>query len=1248
MQLNSMKAITFSIFLIYSIFSFSQAPTSNFSGTPLQVCLGDAIAFTNLSTAGGSPINAWNWDFGDGNSSTLVNPSHTYTLPGIYTVTLVVTAQNGQADAEVKSNYVIVNSIPNVGFTTSGNGCTVPFDVSFTNTSSTGGSINYVWNFGNGQTSTSQNPSTVTYATAGTYTVTLSVTNTTTGCSNSTTQTIAVSDFSAEFTSTLTGCVNDPILFTDGSTVGTNQWAWNFGDGQSSTVQNPNHPYVASGTYTVTLTAQNTISGCIDVITHNVTINPLPTPSFTPDNTTGCAPLSVTFTNTSVGGVTYNWDFGNGTTFTGANPLPVVYSAIGSYTVSLTMTNANGCSATVTNANLINVSAPIAQFTMDEYHGCDPLTVQFTESSTSPNPILDPLTIWLWDFGDGSTIFSGQNPPAHDYGVGIYTVTLTVFTSNGCQATLTMTDTIQVGSIDVVNFSVDPGIECAKTPINFYDSTTFNGTPNLGEVVYYWDFGDGGTSTQQNPTYSYPTDTGYFSISLIVDWRGCIDTMIIDSAVYIKAPISIFSPDQTLYCNPASFPVNVGVTDNSIIGVIPDDAEMTWDWGDGSFTYFNDPDFDDPDQGSTTHNYNAYGTYVIEQMIINNTTGCSDSTTATIHISQTNADFVVSNDSTCVGTPIILTSTSTSTHPFGTYVYNMGNGGSAISSPTNYTYNAGGTFNILLIATNNVGCSDTVTFINMNALNLPQANINPSDVTGCAPITVDYTNASVVVGNGVPLQSFLWTYPNSTTQTTNNISTNTSYNFSTEGVFTTTLIATDQFGCVSPATSVTMTITKPTASFILDSVVCDLEAFTASNTSIGATSYEWNIDGTFSTVNTDFTGAFDESTSPLYNSVNHTIELIATDANGCSHSINQNVVVSMPRADVGYDLTGANVNALGEFTCPPVFADFTDNSDSYGDLMTWNWSFGDGKFSTLQDPSNTYVFAGTYSAMLTIMDEFGCTSDTLLVDYLTIFGPSGDPYWTDLGDVCGKSYLFEAQNLVSVSDIVWDLNDGDIVNSVNSFNHAFFNGGVYSPTATLIDSLGCEVIIPLNDILIVDNGLNALFDQYPMEGPIGTNFTIDDQSSYTSSPIVSWVWDFNGDTTINYSGTTFYENFGLPGTYPITLTVIDVNGCFDIYSSYVVVNGDFHLPNIITVNGDGVNDFFVLPDPIFESFDIFIINRWGNVIHERKNQTGVLLWDGMAQSGLPVVDGTYFYRLVGTIIDGSIASKDGFVEVVRD
>ena len=750
----------------------------------------------------------------------------------------------------------------------------------------------------------------------------------------------------------------------------------------------------------------------------------------------------------------------------------------------------------------------------------------------------------------------------------------------------------------------------------------------------------------QSPSYPYPNDTGYFDVSLIVNWRGCIDTIVKPQAVYIKAPISRFTPDQTLFCNPASLPVVLNVTDDAIHGITSDDVEVIWKWGDGTSYFMDDPLIDDANAADTSHIYNAYGTYNIEQVIYNHTTGCSDSTTQTIHVSFTTASFTLSNDSTCVGSPITLTSTSNSSHPFGTFAYDMGNGGSTSGSPANYVYPSEGAFDIVLTATNTVGCAGTSTFIGMDALALPSTSFTPSAVVGCAPITVTYVNNSTLTGNGVPLASFLWTFPNSTTQTTTNVGTNTQFSFTSEGSFNTTLQTTDQFGCISQS-NVNMLITKPSANFTLEDVVCDLEVFSTVNSSVGGVSYEWLIDGVLVSSNTDYSNSFDESGASGLNSVTHDMELIVTDVNGCKDTLNLPIVVSLPIADISYVLNGANVNAAGEFTCPPVFANFTDNSDTYGSISSWSWNFGDGKTSLLENPSNTYVFPGTYSAGLTITDEFGCISDTILVDYLTIFGPSGDPFWISAGDICGQTYNFGVDNQVSVTNVIWNLDDGTIINDTNNFSHTYGTYNTFNPTATLVDELGCEVLHELNPITIVNNGLNAVIVPSPNSGSMGTNFTFDNQSTSSGVPIISWEWTVNGVNFTNNIGNNESGVFGLPGTYYVSLVITDANGCTNETTVSVIVNNEFSLPNVITTNGDGINDFFVLPAPIFTTFDIVILNRWGNVIHDDSDGTGVLLWNGKTDNGGDVNDGVYFYKLVGTLASGDVLDFHGNVTVVN-
>ena len=128
----SIKRTLLLIGLLLAYFGRTQAPLADFSASPLVACVGESISFTNSSSAnGGSPIQEFVWDFGDGNTSTEESVYHSYALPGTYTVVLVVTNASGDADSEVKDSYITILPTPNADFDPMGLGCTVPLTLSF-------------------------------------------------------------------------------------------------------------------------------------------------------------------------------------------------------------------------------------------------------------------------------------------------------------------------------------------------------------------------------------------------------------------------------------------------------------------------------------------------------------------------------------------------------------------------------------------------------------------------------------------------------------------------------------------------------------------------------------------------------------------------------------------------------------------------------------------------------------------------------------------------------------------------------------------------------------------------------------------------------------------------------------------------------------------------------------------------------------------------------------------------------------
>lgn len=379
----------------------------------------NTISFTD-STLNSS---AWYWDFGDGTTSTMQHPVHTYGSTGTFNVCLI--AYSSCASDTFCSNMTITCVVPVSGF----NHGATNYTVNFTNTSANGTS--WLWDFGDGNTSTSQNPSHV-YANTGTYTVCLVSTN---ACGTDTIcdtinvtcppPTTGFSESSTDLTVSFTDNSND-----NGSAI--TSWSWDLGDGNTSTQPNPTHVYAAPGTYSVCLVTTNfcgTDSICQNVV---VTCTP-PSPAFQFTDTL----FTVYFTDISSSGFPITgwlWDFGDGNTSTQQNPTHV-YATPGTYLVCLTVTSMCGSTPTCITVT-VSCPVPAAGFTSVENF----LQVTFTDASTSNQGIQS----WQWDFGDGNT--SSVQNPTHTYAIGgSYTTCLTVTDTCGSDSSCTTITVIPDG-----------------------------------------------------------------------------------------------------------------------------------------------------------------------------------------------------------------------------------------------------------------------------------------------------------------------------------------------------------------------------------------------------------------------------------------------------------------------------------------------------------------------------------------------------------------------------------------------------------------------------------------------------------------------------------------------------------------------------------------------------------------------------------------------------------------------------------
>lgn len=1277
-----LKTLFFSLFLFGYVFIFAQAPSADFNATPLSACTNEGINFNSLSsTNGGAAITNYAWDFGDGFAGNGETVSHSYTTPGTYTVTLVVTNANGLADAEIKSNYITIQPSPNASYALNGLGCTVPLTVEFINNGSIGPEYSYEWDFGNGVNSTNPTPDPQNYTSAGSYSVSLIVVNTTTGCSDTLNDELVVSNFQTDFNFPSVVCVGETIAFEDNSTAGANQWSWNFGGQGTSDEQNPSFTFDTPGDYSIQFTSANTFSGCSGSTSSTVTVQATPTPSFTASQTTDCAPATILFNNTSSGGTSYEWNFGDAssTNNTSSENSPShIYNNNGLYDVSLTMTTSDGCVGTITLEEYIAIEDVNASFSADLTGGCTPLTVTFTDESTPPNAS-NPIISWEWSFPGGSpSSYSGQNPPPLTYDIGVYDVSLTVTTQTGCTNTIAIPGYITVGEILDLGISVDTNINCIKTDFQFNSFVNTNpSNPDSSEISWLWDFGEG-SSTDQNPQYQYSSDTGYFDVQLIVNYRGCIDSIQIDSMVFINAPIAQFAPEFSLYCNQGSS-VEVNFTDNATHGIIEDDILMIWQWGDGTAdVVLDDPELDDADMGNISHVYNEYGTYTIQQIIHNYTTGCSDSTTSNVDISFVNANFAYSTDSICQGDTLRMFDASTTwdspptPHTLVDWEFNMGNtppglvnmGDTAfyayvdpIFSTQNYT--------ITLTATNDVGCSGQAQLpIVVLPTPFPVISMVPDPAVGCAPFDVTFTNSSISF-SGIPIDYTIYSYSSDPTIDTveyiaftapnpnPNSFTNTFYE---SGLNYTTMTVVDEFGCYSSTLSSPIAITKPFASFEMDNVICNGDSLVITNTSDGdePLSFAWYYDdpdnGNVVTTDTNASSAFTanniafgqtSTASPIY--------LVVTDVNGCKDTSSNLLSISIPWAIPNYSFTGAAIGPNGEYVCPPLFGAYVDSSFSYGQIVEWLWNFGNGNQSILQNPNNTYALPGTYDLYLQVTDDNGCVADTTLLEYVTIGGPSGQPDWIQQQGQCAQGAEFVINNAFNVDSTFWVMGDGISLSDSIDFYYNYADPGTYTPGAYLYDSTGCEVFYPLPPITVLDDGLNAFYTFSPDPAEQNELITFVDGSSSDQSTVVAWIWDFDSNIYSVSSDTNQTYSFPIAGQYPVTLTVYDALGCQDTYSTLINISDpEIWIPNVITINDDGSNDLFVLPFDAFKEFTVFIVNRWGNLIHEgiRDPNNPIFLWDGTADStGDKVVDGIYFYKINGEMLGGTMVNFHGHVTV---
>lgn len=689
------------------------------------------VQFTSISLY----ADTYFWQFGDGFNSFQQNPSHTYAEDGVYIVSLTVTNFCG---SHTYTEVIEIYTPPQAGIGYDVNSGCEPLTVQFLNESSSN-SQSFYWYFPGGTpaSSTLENPL-VIYHNAGIYPVTLIVENIA-GIDELTINNLihVFPDPLASFSYVVDGL---SVQFSNTSQNAT-EYLWAFGDGNTSTQVSPNHTYATGGQYFVTLTAFNDCGSQNFVLP--LSISAAPIAAFTVSASSGCVPLTVTYTSTSSGVVdSYNWSFPGGTPSSSTmQSQQVVYNAPGTYSAQLIVSNTigsdtlllpdavvvhpdpisvfvaeidglevhltnqsshagsytwiiedvpfvtehldytfgndgeypvmliatNACGNDTSVQLIIIATPPVAGVASNVTSGCEPLTVQFFNSSSLN------ATEFAWVFEGGNPATSSEPNPVVQYDApGVYAVSLTVWSAGGMDE-LVIDEMIEVYAQPVAAFfTIQDGLEIE------FDNQSESGTN------YFWSFGDGVTSNDSDPIHTYE-DYGTYTIVLITTNTCGSDTVQVDLVVS-QIPVPVFNAVETHGC----VPFEVQFIDMSQNGV------ETWEW-----TFAGGEPAESTEQNPVV-TYHTPGIYSVTLRVGNAAGAQALVRDEYIHVGM---PPVAEFEAVIAGGTVTFENTSSGGAVF---IWQYGDGVSDTTLHGLHTYQASGTYQVELIAINPCGADTAV------------------------------------------------------------------------------------------------------------------------------------------------------------------------------------------------------------------------------------------------------------------------------------------------------------------------------------------------------------------------------------------------------------------------------------------------------------------------------------------------------------------------------------------------------------
>jgi gliding motility-associated-like protein len=1103
-----------------------------------QACAPHPLDFINSST-NTSQTTVFTWDFGDGSPVEVYDytnlgqtVTHTYEVGTVDCETVVTltaenycnTIQGGPSQATFSP--VRIWDLDDAAITASAILLCYPDTVvTFLNTTERNclfqGNIfqrQEYWNFGDywgtGQDSIIDwtpwpptFPKTIAYPGIGVYEVMLVDSN---FCGQDTTYItieIVPPPVAAISASADTICAGETVTFYNNSTGGANSWSWHFGTGPWLNLGggNVSRTYNTPGTYLVQLAINITgaTPGCADTATVPIVVLPAPVAIINIDNPAACDELTVNFTDGSTGSIAqWQWFLPSGQISTGQNAPTQVLTQPGAHDVALTVTSPNGCTNT-TNQQVFVYTSPIVGFAPQNV--CQgSVAILMDQSISSPgNPIIN------WDWTVDGTPHSGPVVNHVFNSVGTFDVTLDVSTAH-CSAVDSFQVTVEPAP--VAQFIPNTVQGCGPLQVQFENQST-------GGYGYFWDFGDGTNSNQENPVHTFTNFTFneiVFDVTMVVLTEfGCSDTAYAQVLVYPGA-VAQFNANTMPGCAPFDAAFN-----NQSMGA----SAYQWNFGDGSPV---------SNEVNPTHTYVNQGLFVENfqvQLIAFSPSGCNDTTYATITAyPEPNFGFNISPQTTCSPVPVQFPNVVGAVMLNWNFGDNTTGNGQAPSHV--YTNNTSEpvTYTAQLIAWSPFGCIDTA-YAEVLVNPAPIAQFMPDVTSGCGPLDVTLQNLSF---NG---DSYIWTYgDNSSSQTADSLH-NHIFENTTAGTINYTvnlLVETDE-GCSATTSQIITVYPQVVADFNMPNEVCESTPIAFVNNSVNANSYFWEfgdgfVDFAASPSHGYLTGSSQEES--------FVISLTATSIHGCTDLAIDTLIIH-PQPIAAF--------TLDEYSsCAPFDVSIFNNSTN---ATQFEWQYGSTGFSNNDAAVHEYQFQNStsgilqYAINLTVYSDFGCTASA--TQNISVF-PLVDASFTVTPDGCTAFSPVITNTSQGAISYVWDFGNGNQMNGPNPSQTYVSSSTVdetYTITLAATSQYSCvgiaEQEVVVHPLPVINFTIDSIAQCYPAEVYITNNSTGAD----------SFAWKYGNGNTSSVTQTShsiiFDNTSNQPITYPITLTGTTIHGCID-------------------------------------------------------------------------------------------------------